>query len=160
MDRLSRMWDRARDMYTRAGLRPYVITIVRVRSAGARRRGDGVPVLVGEWRLLPTPKIGDLSGLQEVLNPDQLREMGQVLLSEISLSYTEDILLGRGDDGTPVPPDETVYYEIQFLDGTGMPRQRRRFTAASPPFANVAQAMWTISLTRAHGDRDRQGVPR
>lgn len=154
------MWDRARDMKTRAGLRPYSVAIVRVRSAGARRRGDGITDVVHEWPILPTPKMGDLTGLQEVVASDQLREMGTILLSEISLTYSEDVLLGRGPDGSPIPSDEVVFYEVRFLDSQGRETQRRRFVPASAPFARSETAEWVITLARAPIDRDRRGAPR
>lgn len=147
-------------MYSRAGLRPYTVTIVRARSAGAARRGDGPPEILNEWPILPTPKMGDLTGLQEYVDADQLRELGTIMLTEISLSYTEDMLLGRGPDGTPVPSSEVVFYEVRFLDGSGRVTQRRRFVPASAPNADMTRAQWTLSLARAYGDRDRFGGPR
>lgn len=158
--RLSRLWDRARDLYSRAGLRPYTVTIVRARYAGMRARGDGPAEILGEWPLLPTPKVGDLTGLGEVLDADQLRESGSILLSEVSLSYSEDILLGRGPNGDPVSPAETVFFEIRNLDIAGRATCRSRFVAASKPYSDTTRAMWSIMLARAPWDRDRGGVLR
>ena len=158
--KLSRLWDRARDMYSRAGLRPYTVTIVRARATGMRARGDGPTEIVGEWPLLPTPKVGDLTALTEVLDADQLRELGSVLLSEVSLRYSEDMLSCRGAAGDPVPPGETVFYEIRHLDVTGRVTSRARFVPASRPNADNGRAMWTVTLARAPWDRDRMGVPR
>lgn len=158
--RLARIWDRARDLYSRAGLRPYSVAIVRARATGLRARGDGPTDVIGEWILLPNPKIGDLSGLSEILDSDQLREMGSVMLSEVSLSYSENLLACRGEGGGPIPSGETVFYEVRYLDGTGRVTARRRFVPSSPPFADMAQAMWTVNLTRAPWDRDRGGTLR
>lgn len=158
--RLARMYDRARDMQSRAGLRPYSVTIVRMKAASSKRRGDGPWELVAEYPILPTPRIGDLSSLQDVVGADQLREMGTVILSEISLCYTEDMLVGRGPDGTPIPPDEVMFYEIKYLDGNGEATQRRRFVPNGPPSADHQRAQWSLVLTRAHGDRNRAGALR
>lgn len=158
--RLSRLWDRARDMKARAGLRPFSVCIVRVRSNGARRRGDGVSEVVAEWPILPTPKLGDLTGLQEIVSADQLREVGTVLLSEISLAYTEDMLLGRAADGSPIPSDEVLFYEVRFEGVGGIGGQRRRFVPASAPSPNPERSEWTMTLARAPVDRDRRGGPR
>lgn len=155
--RLASIWDRARDMQSRAGLRPYSVCIVRMRSAAARRRGDGVSEIVAEWPILPTPKIIDMGALSQVLNADQLREAGTITLEEISITYSEDVLLGRGADGSPIPPDETVFWEIRFVDGTGKPTQRRRFVPINAPSADMTKAMWTVSLMRQPIDRDRGG---
>lgn len=158
--RLGKLWDRARDMYSRLGLRPYAVAIVRVRSIGARRRGDGPPEVVAEWPILPTPKLGDLSGLTQILNPDQLRELGTVQLSGISHEYTEDMLLGRGPQGLAIPPDEVVFYEVRWLDANGVPTQRRRFVCSSAPSYRPESAEWVVTLTRAPVDRGRDGIPR
>lgn len=153
--RLSAMWDRARDSLSRAGLRPYGVSIVRARAAGMRARGDGPTEIVGQWPILPTPKIGDLTAISQVLDADQLREQGQVLLSEISLSYSEDMLLGRGEDGSPIPPGDAVFYEIRYFDAQGRSTTRMRFVAASRPSANTERGEWTILLVRAPWDRER-----
>jgi hypothetical protein len=158
--RLSRLWDRARDAMSRAGLRPYTVTIVRARAVGQKQRGDGPTEIVGEWMLLPTPKISDLTAISETLSPDQLREAGSIMLSEVSLSYSESVLMGLGESGKPIPAGETVFYEIRYLDGSGRTTMRRRFVTASAPAADMAKAMWTINLSRAPFDRDRGGTLR
>lgn len=158
--RLSRLWDRARDLKARAGLRPYRVTIVRARAAGMRARGDGPAEITGEWPILPVPKVGDLTALSEILSPDQLREVGTVVLSEISLQYSENVLLGRGESGAPIPNGETVFYQIAYLDGHGRVTVRRRFVRSSAPYAKSESAEWVINLTRAPWDRDAAGVLR
>lgn len=158
--RLARMWDRARDLKARAGLRPYLVTIVRARSASLRARGAGPLEIVETWPILPVPKVGDLTALTEILSADQLRETGTVLLSEISLSYSEMVLLGRGESGAPIPKGETVYYEISHLDSAGRVAARRRFVATSAPYAKSETAEWMINLMRAPWDRDADGAPR
>lgn len=154
------MWDRARDMMSRAGLRPYTVTIVRARATGLRARGDGPTEVTGEWRILPTPKIGDLTGIGDVLDADQLRERGSVLLSEISLRYSESVLLGLGEDGSPIPAGETVFWEVRYLDGSGRCTLRRRFVRNSAPGADMERSQWSVVLLRAPWDRDQQGVVR
>lgn len=155
--RLSSMWDRARDLMSRAGLRPYSVTIVRARATGQRQRGDGPTEVVGEWPILPTPLVGDLTAITEMLAADQLREQGNILLSEISLAYTEAMLLGRGASGDPIPSGEVVFYEIKLLDGSGRETQRRRFVPDSAPSYDATKAMWSVNLKRSPWDRDRGG---
>jgi hypothetical protein len=158
--RLSRLWDRARDAMSRAGLRPYTVTIVRARSTGIKQRGDGPTEVVGEWVLLPTPRISDLTAIAETLDADQLRESGTIMLSEVSLSYSESVLMGRGESGNAIPPGELFFYEIRYLDVAGRTTMRRRFQTSSAPTADMARAMWTINLARAPWDRDRGGTLR
>ncbi len=159
-ERLSKLWDRARDLKARAGLRPYRVTIVRARATGMRARGDGPTEIVREWPILPAPKVGDLNALSEILSPDQLREVGTVVLSEVSLAYSENVLLGRGESGAPIPSGETVFYEIAHLDRAGRVTVRRRFVRASAPYAKSETAEWVINLTRAPWDRDATGSMR
>jgi hypothetical protein len=144
----------------RAGLRPYTVDIIRCRATGLRARGDGPTEITGQWTLLPTPKIGDLTGIGDVLDADQLRESGTILLSEISLRYPESLLMGMGIDGLPIPAGEAVFFEIRYLDGSGRCTLRRRFVSDSAPFANMTAAMWSVVLRRAPWDRDQQGVVR
>lgn len=158
--RLSRMHDRARDMKARAGLRPYTVTIVRARATGLRQKGDGPTEITGEWVILPIPKIGDLTGIGDVLDADQMRERGSVLLSEISLRYSENVLLGLGENGVPIPAGEHVFWEVRYLDGSGRCTSRARFVRNSRPSADMEQAMWSIVLLRAPWDRDPQGIVR
>jgi len=156
--RLSRVMDRGNDLKARAGLRPYTVTIVRARSVGMRSRGDGPTEVIGEWRIVPTPRVGDLTGITESLAPDQLREQGTILLAEISLAYTEDMLLGRGESGAPIPSNEVVFYEVRdLLAPTGA---RRRFVPQSAPYHDGAPATWSIVLLRAPWDRSREGTLR
>lgn len=158
--RLSKMWDRARDALARAGLRPYSVCIVRVRASGGRARGDGPTDFIAEWPLLPTPKVMDMTGVQQILDADSITELGLITLSGISLQYTEDVLLGRGEQGLPIPPDENVFYEIRSLDINGKPTARRRFVSVSAPTMRSESAEWTINLSRAPQDRGRNGLPR
>lgn len=158
--RLSGMWDRARDMYSRAGLRPYRVSVVRARATGQRARGDGPTEVVGEWPILPTPKIGDLTGLSEVLQSDQLREMGTIMLSEISTTYSENLLKLRGESGSPIPPGELAFFEVCHLDAAGRVTSRRRFINASAPSHDAVRAQWSIALVRAPWDRDSAGTLR
>ena len=135
-------------MMSRAGLRPYQVKIVRARSTGQRQRGDGPTEIVGEWPLLPTPMVGDLTALSEMLMSDQRREQGTILLSEISLQYPESVLMGLGSTGAPIPAGEFFYYEIRPFDGSGRPTQARRFEPDSAPSYDATKAMWSITLRR------------
>lgn len=98
-----------------------------------------------------------MNGLQEILGPDQMREMGTLQLSGISVQYTEDQLLGRGPDGDPIPPGEMVFWEVRHLDAAGNVTQRCRYVASSRPFHDADRAQWIVTLTRAPNDRARNG---
>lgn len=157
---ISRMRDRARDMYARWGLRLYSVTIVRVRATGGHRRGDGPDQVVGSWEVLPVPSVLDLQTLTQIVSPSQIREGGTVLVTGISGAYSEDTLLGRGSDGTSVPPEEAIFWEIMFNDPHGRSNTRRRMVADGAPTYDGIKAEWSLTMHRQHSDRSRQGIPR
>lgn len=155
VSRLIPVVDTVRDLRVGFGCRPYRVRIVRTRWTGGRR-GDGHEVVTHERELLPVPLVSDLSGLGAVVNPAGLAEVGTIVISEISGSYTEDDLRGYDDDGSPAGADEQVFYEIMFprpnIDGL-----RRRFTLVSAPAWEPLRFQWTARLERARQDRDRGG---
>lgn len=141
-------------------MRPWEVKIVRCRSMGGRRRGDGPTEVVAQWSILPTPKIGDMSGVKQLITPDQLRETGTMIVTEISNAYTEDMLMGRGPAGGNVGRDEVVFYEVAWIDGDGCVGEARRFVLDGAPTYIPESAQWQVTLMRAHDDRDRNGTPR
>ena len=121
---------------------------------GGRRRGDGPTEIVKVWPILPIPKVGDASSLAQLISPDQLRETGTIIITEISNAYTEDTLLGR-PDGKPLPPDEWVFWEIAWVDAHGKCGQPRRFVPMGTPSYVPGSAEWQVTLVKANEDRER-----
>ncbi len=150
--------DRIRDIYTRLGARPYRVFIVRTRFAGPRQ-GMGVEQVVSELELLPTPLVVDMRGLSEMVTPVGVNEQGIVQLQYISGRYTEEMLLGIGSTGQPLPANETVYYEIIFFRRDGGPPERRRFVRDAVPTYNALQFQWQVNLVSALENRSRDGTP-
>lgn len=150
--------DRLRDLMTKFGLRPYKVRIIRVKWSGGQR-GVGAASVVGEVHILPTPLISDLTGLQEIVQPVGLDEIGTILLSEVSGTFTEDDLMGRGSDGSAIAADDEVFYEIEFPRPDGKASTRRRFTVNSAPHYYAGKLQWQVRLDKAHEDRDRSGDP-
>lgn len=152
MGRLSSIVDRARDVATRVGQRPWRVSHVHVRWTGTRR-GDGVEEVVTEREILPRPQIADLGGVTRTLSDAQVEENGTVLITGISAAYSEDQILCRPGTGKPLPPNEAIYYKAQLLDGV-----RRRLVpigGAAPGFS--PSAGWTVTVTVAAGARPRDG---
>jgi hypothetical protein len=147
--------DSLRDLLTRFGLRSYKVTIVRVEWTGGRR-GRGVPVVLSEKVILPTPKISNLDALTEVVQSVGLAEMGSIELSQISGTFTEEDLLGTSADGSPIPPNQEFFYEVEFYPHDGPP-QRRRFFPASAPTYMPGRLQWSIRLEKSNEDRARNG---
>lgn len=150
--RLARIEDRAREREAQLGLRPYTVSVIRVRWTGGRR-GDGVQEIVSVVDILPVPKVTDLSSLQLVSSPAMVREQGTLYVSQISGAYTEDQLAGRDPAGRNLPPGDEVFWEVLFLRSG----ERRRFTVTSAIGYDAERAQYTLTLTRAHEGRARDG---
>jgi len=152
--------DNVRNLFTKFGLRPYKIRIVRVKWSGGRR-GRGVPHIARQEDLLPTPLVDDLNALTEVLEPIGMDETGTIVVSEISGRFTDDQLRYLDDDGEQPGPDEEIFYEIEYPqpDGSGGDVMRR-FTLRGAPHYDANRFQWSVRLERAQEDRTRQGDPR
>lgn len=150
--------DRARDIQTQLGLRPYRVQIIKTRWSGTTR-GRGVEQVVSELEILPTPFVVDMRSLSEVVTAVGVNEEGMVQLQKISGRYSEEMLLGIGSDGNPVAPNENVYYEIEFFRRDGGLSEKRRFVIDSTPTYLAGQVEWQITLVSANENRDRSGSP-
>lgn len=155
--RLIPVADRIRDLHTQFGLRPYKLRIVRVRWATGER-GRGLPVVEKEIDILPTPLVQDMSTMMEIVQPVGLDEVGTIIVSEISGRFTDDDLRFADSDGTPLGPDEEVFYEIEFpRTPDGLPGDKRRFFMRSAPMYFAARFQWQLRLEKTHPDRLRNG---
>lgn len=151
--------DNARDIRVRLGFRPYQVSIVRTRWDGGRR-GVGVEIVFHQLSILPVPKLQDMTTLLEIMTPVGHDETGQLLLSQISGAYSEDVLMGRDGDGRDVDPDQQVYYEVEFTSTSGKPSERRRFYPRGAPWYEPENFQWSIKLERSRESRARNGDPR
>lgn len=147
--------DAARDIRTQLGLKPYRVSLVRMKWSGGRR-GIGEPLVVDTFEILPTPDATDLSSLADIVQTIGREEQGSIMLTKISGRYTEDQLRGFDRDGTTIGADENVFWEIEFILGG----ERRRFVNSSPPSYNPKTFEWTMKLEKAIENRDRDGNPR
>lgn len=147
--------DQLRDIDAALGFRPYSVHIVHVRWAG-EHIGIGAEMIVGEFEILPVPKVGDLSGMTRQLTPAQVEEIGTIVLSGVSGTYSEDQVTLRPEGGRGLPKNEAAYYEIRYREGA-----RRRFTVSGVPSFNAEAMEWTIVLRLFQGQRSRAtGAPR
>ena len=150
--------DSVRDLATRLGARPYKVRIVRVQwSSGQRGEGVGETLTVAD--ILPTPKLTQLDGVREIINPVGLDEAGSVKVIQISGRFTENDLRGYDADGDPPNDDTEVFYEIEFPQPNGRPSIKRRFLIEGAPEYLATACQWQLALNRAHDDRDRQESP-
>jgi hypothetical protein len=151
--------DCLRDLLTQFGLRPYTVNLIHTRWSGGSR-GVGQELIVSVVPILPTPKIADLSGVQEILSPAGLAEVGEVMLTKVSGRFTEEQLRGVPPDGAaPLAGDLQFFYEVQWPELNGQPGDRRRFFPVSAPYYDAPALQWRVQLRRQRGDRARNGDP-
>ena len=148
--------DAVRDIATQLGARPYEVALVHTRWSGGVRN-DGTESVASREVIVPTPLVRDHNNLTNTLQSNGLDELGLVRVSEISLAYTEDCLLGRDANGL-IADDLSFYYEVTvFLpDGAAI---HRRFMPRSVPHKDSENLQWTIDLLRTTDDRTRAGDP-
>lgn len=152
--------DCIRDLYAELGLRPYQIMLVWSRWSGGER-GRGQESVLAIWPILPTPKLQDLSAVRTQLIEIGQNEQGTVRVEQISMRYSEDLLLGRGGplpEGREIPRDVSFYWEVLLPDGVGS-GVRRRFFPVSVPSRNAMKFEWALELREIEGPRDRDGRP-
>jgi hypothetical protein len=158
IDALAPAIDCARDLYTSLGLRTYQVNLVWTRWSGGER-GVGQETVLAVETLLPTPKLSGLGAVAIELKELGSSEQGSVTLSEISLRYSEDLLMGRGGPlplGEPIPFDVQFYWELALPvgDGTAI---RRRLTPNGVPERSGGKLQWSIQLNETEGRRARDG---
>ena len=147
--------DSLRDLLTIFGLRTYAVKTVRIRWSGGKR-GRGVPIVIEETPILPTPKIGSMDALGEQLQSVGLEEVGVLDLSQISGSFSEEQLRGYAVDGEAIPPDEEFFYEVEFFPNAGLPQKRRFFPKSAPTYF-PGRLQWSIRLEKVNEDRELNG---
>lgn len=148
--------DKLRDLYTTFGLRRYTVTLIRTRWTGPVR-GDGTEYAETSVVLLPTPLITDLQGVTEVVNPAGLDEVGTILLSEISASFTEEQLRGWDNQDNPLEDNQDFFYEVEFVLADGSQTVRRRFYPRGVPLMQPGRFQWQVRLERTRDDRTPGG---
>lgn len=145
--------DDLRDLCTVFGLRPFAVRVVRTRWSGGQR-GMGQEYVDLARDILPTPKVEGMGNIDESVEGGGMIEVGQLTIKRIATRYTEEQLRGWGDDSAPPPDDADVFWEIEFLGKTGRTFKRRFVISGTPSYGTFG---WTVSLVRAHNDRDLRG---
>lgn len=113
------------------------------RSWSGSRRGDGTLGSETATEITPTPRVGWADGagrLRFDLHPTGLDEAGQIVLTEISLTYTEAELSGQ----TATAAQE-VYYKLTDAQGNAM--SARYFVVHRPPVPDRDTGIgWILTL--------------
>lgn len=131
------------DLHPQFGVRPYRVWVVRRKWSG-RRLGEGSSI-DQEIELRPQPRIAVWDGFRFRMEPCGLDEMGEIRLTEVSLTMTHDELTG-GEMGMA----EQILYKVGEAHGQGQPD--RYFTIAAPPFVDREKDMgWILRLKHVAG---------
>lgn len=148
--------DSLRQLYTDFGLRPYrVFSVVYEWSGGDV--GRGLPRVISEQEMLPTPRVIETSGVSGELRSAGLVERGTVRLEQVSPRYTEDqvrLLFFQ----YPLPPGKQGFIEMR-IDSRDGSTERRRFIVRGIPFRDAQGFQWRVTLLRQDEDRTRSGLP-
>ena len=150
--------DVIRQIATDLGVRPYRVFMIHVQWTGARR-GEGQPTEIARIEILPTPKVQDMAATTQVLQAMGLTEAGGLTVSQISLRFTEDDLMGKTQDLIDPEIRRTglrnaeFFWEVVEARPTGPAPIPRRYVPADVPMRGSSG--WRITLTKQTGDRAR-----
>lgn len=133
------------DLHPAFGVRAYRTYRV-IRTFPGERVGDGVGVDdVAELR--PQPRVQVWNGLRWEMGACGVLEMGEVKLTEVSLTYTQAQLTG----GAELGKNQQLFIGLAEAHGQG--QSRALFVHARPPFVDREKDMgWVLWLQRAQGD--------
>jgi hypothetical protein len=93
-------------------VRQFHVDLIKRQWSGTRR-GDGTASVLSTVRLDPRPLVTDTAN--KVLQQYGLDEEGQIMLKEVSLTYTEQDLTG----GT-LADNQEFYYRLTDANGQGI----------------------------------------
>lgn len=162
MESIAPAIDSIRQIAVDLGLRPYRVFLMHVAWPNGRR-GVGIPSVVSEREILPTPKVLDMSSTTQVLRAAGLAEEGNVTIEKISTRYSEDDLMGltpdlrAADDPPQGASDREFFWEIREARATTPAPQPRRYVPSAAPHRNAGASEWRITLTKQDQNRTRAG---
>lgn len=153
VESLGAVVDDARQLLTDFGMRPYRVFSIVVEWSGSDR-GRGLPRVVSEQEILPTPEV-DFAGLRGQMRSAGKVDTGGATLRELSPRLTEeDIELLFHVQ--PLPAGQEGFIEIQMDRRDGEAR-RRRFVVQGAPQRKPEDFEWTVRLASQEGKRERSG---
>lgn len=125
------------------GVRAYRVYRV-IRSWSGRTAGEGGST-DDAAELRPQPRVKMWNGLRYVQATCGLRELGDVQLTEVSLTYTAEQL-----DPQTLRANQEIFFAIGEANGQGSPIRVWGHTA--PPFIDREKDMgWVLNLRRVEG---------
>jgi len=128
------------ELHPQFGVRAYRTYRV-IRTWTGQVAGDGDPVDVGA-EIRPQPRVKQWDGLKYVQAVCGIRELGDVRLTEVSLTYSDSDLTGQ-----PLAANQEIIIAIGEAHGQGSPL--RVWTHIVPPFIDREVDMgWVLNLRR------------
>lgn len=147
----SALVDEMRQLSVDAGQRPYrVFSVIVEWSSGELYRGT--QKVVCEKEFLPTPLI-DLRPMYTTIREAGVFERGDIVMTEISPSLTEEQVSQLCFNGVHLPDGQQGYIEIQHDSRKGNNPKRRRFTVRGVPWHDTEKFQWVATLTDEEPDR-------
>lgn len=133
------------DLHPAFGVRAYR-TYRLLRTWSGQRTGEGFATDdVAELR--PQPRVQVWNGLRWEMGACGVLEMGEVKLTEVSLTYTAAQLAGAGQ----LALNQQLF--LVLAEAHGQAQARALFVHARPPFVDREKDMgWVLWLQRAQGD--------
>lgn len=133
------------DLHPQFGVRAYRCFRV-IRTWTGREVGEGQST-DDTAELRPQPRVMVWDGMRFVQAACGIRELGEIRLSEVSLTYTEAQLTGRG-----LGLDKTQELFIGITDAHGQGTAPRLFGHTAPAFIDRERTMgWMLYLRNVDG---------
>lgn len=176
--------DRARQLYTKFGLRSDRVFLVWTKYTG-EERGEGEEKEVARLELLPTPRVSDRTSIQFAPYSAGVLPVGSVTVDQISAQFTVEVLLGKRvpdeacPPGSDIPQPNDFFYEIVNDDrGVASPAgcgpenlqmalrrgssvlPRARFRIVGFPELLEGNVQYKVALERISEDRAFDGTSR
>lgn len=128
------------DLHPQFGVRAYRLYRV-IRTWTGVVAGEGTHTDAGV-ELRPQPKVMVWDGLRYTLAACGIEELGEVKLTEISLTYTEAQLTGQ-----PLAANQELF--LALGEAHGQAQVTRLFAPTRPPYVDRIKDMgWVLSLRR------------
>lgn len=154
--------DRVRQLHARFGTHMYRVFLVHAIWT-SNVRGIGKLAILHRREILPIPRVREMASIAKILRSTGLSEEGTIVVDRISTSYSEDDLTGMTPDledpGLPRTSKAAVEFswEVEEVRSQRPGALIRRFRLAGVPSLEEDAFQWTCSLTKADGDRARDG---
>ena len=148
--------DRARQVATEVGARPYQVFLVW-GTWGGRERGEGTFAEVARLQLLPNPKTEVVEFSRNPYSAGVL-PVGSVRVSQISTGYSQPVLSGNtlpnGQEFDLQNRRNEFFYEIVQDDRSPTENpERARMRLLSGPVLKSTNVAWEMVLERSSDDR-------